>query len=203
MIEESRKHVQDKFGKNGYAKEKMYFEDLDYQNFLQEAAFLSENKGEFRKRFIEINKINELKFYFDEVRKDNPNMSLDEVLYKVYEKVKDKYNKPFDILRNIILDENGIDEIDQYTKNVSQDLKDYIKENPENMFYEDQTYKVFIQDMRDLLKRDDDFKNRYCEVNHILSRSTTIDNESGELSYIKVLTRKQKIKYWGKNGKRR
>ena len=44
--------------------------------------------------------------------------------------------------------------------------KKYDEENPENMFFEDETYKIFLQDMRALLKQEDEFKRRYCEVNH-------------------------------------
>ena len=284
----------------------------------------------------------DLKQIFTEIKTNNPNMSLDEVLYAVYDEVKDDYNKPFDVLRNMILEENDIDELEYYTKNVRQDLKDYItdhifpeyekndgghniahvlevirrsfalndtfklglddnmiyaiaschdwgkfenhsvhhliaarnfvndegmdkfftpfqkqtikeaiedhrsskedeprsvygklissadrntrieivfirsffvahermpetnieeylyytikrlskkydEENPENMFFEDETYKVFIQDMRDLLKKSDEFKNRYCEVNHISSRENRVKDEQGEVAYKKVL----------------
>ena len=55
------------------------------------------------------------------------------------------------------------------------------------MFYEDETYKVFIQDMRNLLKNVDEFKNRYCEVNHITSREHRVKDEQGDITYIKVL----------------
>ena len=343
IIEESRQHIINKFGKKGYATEKMYFEDLDYKNFLEDISVLAENKENFRKRFMEVNGLNnKLKLNFDEIKRHNQNMSLDEVLYAVYDKVKDEYNKPFDVLRNMILEANGIDELEYYTKNVRQDLKDYIaehifpeydkndgghniahilevirrsfalndtfklglddnmmyaiaschdwgkyedhethnliaarnfmndegmkqfftdderkiikeaiedhrsskedeprsvygklissadrntrieivfirsffvahermpetnieeyldytiqrlskkydEENPENMFFEDETYKVFIQDMRDLLKKEDEFKNRYCEVNHITSREHRVRDEQGEIAYIKVL----------------
>ena len=284
---------------------------------------------------------NKLKQTFDEIKRHNSNMSLDEVLYAVYDEVKDEYNKPFDVLRNIILEANGIDELEYYTKNVRKDLKEYIaenifpeydkndgghniahilevirrsfalndtfklglddnmmyaiaschdwgkyedhethnliaarnfmndegmkkffndeerkiikeaiedhrsskedeprsvygklissadrntrieivfirsffvahermpetnieeyldytiqrlskkydEENPENMFFEDETYKVFIQDMRALLKREEDFKNRYCEVNHIVSRANRVKEEQGEIAYIKT-----------------
>ena len=44
IIEESRQHIIDKFGKKGYATEKMYFEDLDYKKFLEEVASFAENK---------------------------------------------------------------------------------------------------------------------------------------------------------------
>lgn len=282
-----------------------------------------------------------LKVVYSEIKNNNPNMSLDEVLYAVYEKIKDEYNMPFDVLRNMILEANDIDELKYYTKNVNPDLKDYIsknifpeyakndgghnlahiyevirrsyalndtfklglndnmmyaiaschdwgkyedhethnliaarnfmndegikkfftdeerqtikeaiedhrsskedeprsvygklissadrntrieivfirsffvahermpeynieeyldytikrlskkydEENPENMFFEDKTYKVFIQDMRALLKKEDEFKKRYCEVNHITSRNHNVQDEPGEISYTKI-----------------
>ena len=279
---------------------------------------------------------------FEEVKRNNPNMSLDEILYKVYDLVKNEYNKPFDVLRNVILQENKIDELEYYTKNVNPKLKEYIKENifpeyskndgghniahilevirrsfalndtfklglndnmmyaiaschdwgkyedhathhliaarnfmndegmklfftdeerkiikeaiedhrsskedeprsvygklissadrntrieivfirsffvahermpeeniedyldytiqrlskkydeenPENMFFEDETYKVFIEDMRKLLKNEKEFKDRYCEVNHIASRDNKVCEEKGDTSYTKIL----------------
>ena len=57
IIEESRQHIIDKFGKKGYATEKMYFEDLDYKKFLDDISVLTENEEEFRRRFIEVNNI--------------------------------------------------------------------------------------------------------------------------------------------------
>lgn len=281
-----------------------------------------------------------LKCIFEKLK--NKNMSLDELLYAVYDEVKDEYNKPFDVLRNEILEANGIDELEYYTKNVRPDLKKYIidnifpeyskndgghniahilevirrsfalndtfklglddnmifaiaschdwgkyedhethhliaarnfindegmkqffnneqrqiikeaiedhrsskedeprsvygklissadrntrieivfirsffvgrermpetsiedyldytikrlskkydEENPENMFFEDQTYKVFIHDMRELLKNEDEFKRRYCEVNHITSREHKVIDEPGETGYTMVL----------------
>ena len=346
VIEESRQHVINKFGKKGYATEKMYFEDLDYKKFLQDISTLAENKDEFRRRYMEENGLNnKLKLTFGGGGRHNPNMSLDEVLYAVYNQVKDKYNKPFDVLRNMILEANDINELKYYTKNVRQDLKDYIaeyifpeydkndgghniahilevirrsfalndtfklglddnmmyaiaschdwgkyedhvthhliaarnfmndkgmkkffndeerqiikeaiedhrsskeneprsvygklissadrntrieivfirsffvahermpetnieeyldytiqrlskkydEENPENMFFEDETYKIFIQDMRALLKNKEEFKNRYCEVNHITSRVHRVQDEQGEIAYSKALKRK-------------
>ena len=281
----------------------------------------------------------ELKKIFEELKRDNPNMSLDELLYAVYNKVKDEYNKPFDVLRNTILEANNIDELTYYTKNVNEDLKAYISKNifpeyakndgghnlahilevirrsfalndtfklglddnmmyaiaachdwgkyedhethnliaakhfmadegmkqffndeqrqtikeaiedhrsskedeprstygklissadrntrieivfirsffvahermpetvieeyldytikrlskkydetnPENMFYEDETYKVFISDMRALLKKEAEFKDRYCEVNHITSRLHKVEEEPGNIEYL-------------------
>lgn len=57
IIEESRLHIIDKFGSKGYAKDKMYFEDEDYNNFLKEVETFAKDKELFRKRFIEINNI--------------------------------------------------------------------------------------------------------------------------------------------------
>lgn len=57
IIEESRQHIIDKFGSNGYAKDKIYFEDEDYNNFLKEVELFAEDKDLFRKRFIEVNNI--------------------------------------------------------------------------------------------------------------------------------------------------
>lgn len=84
--------------------------------------------------------------------------------------------------------ETNIEEYLDYT--IERLSKKYDEENPENMFFEDETYKVFIQDMRDLLKKEEKFKNRYCEVNHITSRNNRVCDEQGEISYTKVLRKK-------------
>lgn len=57
IIEESRQHIINKFGQNGYATEKMYFEDPDYEKFLKEISLLAENESEFKKRYCEVNNI--------------------------------------------------------------------------------------------------------------------------------------------------
>lgn len=281
---------------------------------------------------------NELKLIFEETKNNNPNMSLDEILYAVYNKIKKQYNKSFDVLRNMILEANNIDELEYYTKNVNPNLKEYIEKNifpeyekndgghniahilevirrifaindtfklglddnimyaiaschdwgkyenhethhliaarnfmndegmkkffndderqiikeaiedhrssredeprsiygklissadrntrieivfirsffvakermpeeniedyldftikrltkrydeknPENMFFEDETYKVFIHDIRELLKKEDEFKTRYCEVNNITSREHKVKDELGAIIY--------------------
>ena len=345
IIEESRQHILNKFGEKGYACEKMYFEDLDYKKFLEQITKLASNKSKFIKRYYKVNRLdNILKLTFDEVRRHNPEMSLDEVLYKVYNELKSYYNESFEVLRGMILDAAGIDELKYYTKNVDIELKNYIvknifpeyskndgghnlahiievirrsfalndtfklglddnmiftiaachdwgkyidhkthhliaannfysdlnfkkifseeerviikeaiedhrsskedeprttygklissadrntrieivfirsffvahertpeeniedyldytidrlskkydEENPENMFYEDMTYKVFIKEMRELLKRKDEFKKMYCEVNHITSRDNKVMDEEGDISYTKKLKR--------------
>lgn len=59
MIEESRIHVLKKFGDSGYATTKMYFEDEDYKKFLEEISILANDKEEFKKRFLEVNGLQE------------------------------------------------------------------------------------------------------------------------------------------------
>lgn len=58
IIEDSRQHILDKFGKKGYATQKMYFEDLDYKNFLEEVSHIAVNKKEFKKIYIKVNGLN-------------------------------------------------------------------------------------------------------------------------------------------------
>ena len=341
IIEESRQHIIDKFGNKGYATTKMYFEDLDYKKFLEDIPKLALDKDKFRKRYMEVNGLNnKMKLTFDEVRRHNRDLSLDQVLYKTYEELND--SRPFDVVRKEILLAAGIDELRYYTRMVDPRLKKYIRdnvfpdydkndgghnlyhilevirrsfalndtfklglnpnmiyaiaachdrgkyidherhhliaaeyfindpgfkelftdeerevikeaiedhrsskedeprsiygklissadrntsidivfirsffvakerqpetiiedyldytikrlrkkydeENPENMFFEDQTYQVFIRDMRDLLNREEDFKERYCAVNHITSRTSTVGQEKGETSFIRKL----------------
>ena len=57
IIESSRQHIINKFGKKGYATEKMYFEDLDYKKFLKDVSLLAKNKEEFKNRYCEVNHI--------------------------------------------------------------------------------------------------------------------------------------------------
>lgn len=57
MIEDTRLYIINKFGKRGYATEKIYFEDLDYKNFLEELSIITENKEKFRKIFMELNEL--------------------------------------------------------------------------------------------------------------------------------------------------
>lgn len=59
IIEESRLHLLDKYGKEGYATSKMYFEDEDYKKFLDDIALLVSDKEEFKRRFLEVNGLEE------------------------------------------------------------------------------------------------------------------------------------------------
>lgn len=67
--------------------------------------------------------------------------------------------------------------------------KRYGEENPENMFYEDEIYHEFLNDMRELLKDEIAFKDLYCKVNHLDDRSKTVDFYEGEVHYIKSYKR--------------
>lgn len=76
----------------------------------------------------------------------------------------------------------NIEEYLDYT--IKRLSKRYSIENPENMFYEDETYNTFLNDMRELLKDEEKFKNLYCEVNHIKSRDHNVCDEEGATEYI-------------------
>ncbi len=57
IIEESRQHLLNKFGRKGYAVDKIYFEDEDYKQFLKEIKELAENEEKFKERYIKVNHI--------------------------------------------------------------------------------------------------------------------------------------------------
>ena len=59
IINDSMKHIVDKFGNGGYATKKMYFEDPEYDKFLEDIQKLIANKELFRQRYIEVNNIDE------------------------------------------------------------------------------------------------------------------------------------------------
>lgn len=80
-------------------------------------------------------------------------------------------------------EENIEDYLDYTIKRLS---KRYSEENPENMFFEDETYKVFLEDMRALLKKEKEFKDRYCEVNNITSRTNKVKDDPGNVEYLRV-----------------
>lgn len=92
--------------------------------------------------------------------------------------------RSFFVAKERMPEENIEDYLDYTIKRLS---KKYSEENPENMFFEDEVYKIFLNDMRNLLKNEDEFKRRYCEVNHIKSRSNKVGDEQGEIAYTKSL----------------
>lgn len=59
IIEESRQHLIKKFGKKGYASEKMYFEDKEYKKFLEDIQTLVMNKEQFAIRYMEANDLDD------------------------------------------------------------------------------------------------------------------------------------------------
>ena len=57
--------------------------------------------------------------------------------------------------------------------------KRYSEDDPENMFYADDEYRNFLSEIRALLRGEEAFKNRYCEINQISSREHTLAEEPG------------------------
>lgn len=52
--------------------------------------------------------------------------------------------------------------------------KRYSEEDSENMFFEDEIYANFLRDMRNLLKDEKAFKDKYCQVNNVTDRTKKI-----------------------------
>lgn len=61
--------------------------------------------------------------------------------------------------------------------------KRYSLENPENMYYEDEIYQNFLKDMRELLTKDEEFKNIYCEINNITNRKVLVKDTPANTTY--------------------
>lgn len=57
IAEESRLHLIDKFGAKGYAKDKMYFPDPEYDKFLEELDSITQDKDRFYTAFCKANNI--------------------------------------------------------------------------------------------------------------------------------------------------
>lgn len=61
IINDSRLHLIDKYGNTGYAREKMFFDDPDYRNFLEQMSELLQDEQRFVKEFVRVNNLeNEL-----------------------------------------------------------------------------------------------------------------------------------------------
>ena len=56
IIEECRKFLLKKFGINGYARNKMYFEDKKYQEYLDDITDLASDRVKFVTEIIKVNK---------------------------------------------------------------------------------------------------------------------------------------------------
>ena len=57
MIEDSRRHLIDKFGEKGYANGKDYIDDQQYKNFLIQLRELTADKEKFRTTYLKANEI--------------------------------------------------------------------------------------------------------------------------------------------------
>ena len=57
--------------------------------------------------------------------------------------------------------------------------KRYGENDPENMFFADQEYRVFLVAMRQLLRDKTTFDDKYCEINQISSRDHLLSEEPG------------------------
>ena len=57
IIEESRKHLLGKFGPNGTAREKVFFDDPALEKFFTDITNYANNKEEFRQEFLRVNNI--------------------------------------------------------------------------------------------------------------------------------------------------
>ncbi len=88
-------------------------------------------------------------------------------------------------------------------KNPDQNMEEYLEftldrlrkrysiEDSENMFFADSDYEKFLEDMRELLKDGEKFKNLYCEINHVSSREHSLKEEPGETSYTNLFVSKR------------
>ena len=57
IIEDSWRHLVEKYGENGYAIPKMYFDDPEYEKFLKDLQELLYDKEKFRELYIKVNGI--------------------------------------------------------------------------------------------------------------------------------------------------
>ena len=61
--------------------------------------------------------------------------------------------------------------------------KRYSEEDSENMFFEDDIYAKFLEEMRALLQNEKQFKDRYCKVNNVTNRKLKITDFKGAENY--------------------
>lgn len=59
VFEQCRLFLNKKYGKNGYAVEKFYFEDKDYDKYLIDMDYITTHKEEFYKRIKKVNNLGE------------------------------------------------------------------------------------------------------------------------------------------------
>lgn len=57
MIEDSRQHLIEKYGAKGYACDKMFFPDPEFEKALRELQELTAEPARFRKRYLKVNRL--------------------------------------------------------------------------------------------------------------------------------------------------
>ncbi len=117
IIEESRLHVINKFGEDGYAREKMYFEDEEYKKFLKDISLLAKDKDKFTIEYFKVNKIVDYKILFNTVKNMYPTNTLDEIFNKIYDVVRTYVSLSFEEVRNQIIEVNDLNNFNLKLKN--------------------------------------------------------------------------------------
>ena len=108
IIEESRQHLIKKYGKNGYATTKMYFEDSEYKKFIKEIIKLTNNKNTFIKKYLEVNNIKDDIYItiFEKLCKQKPELSIEELLYETFLRTRVKNIEKFEKYKQKIITAN-------------------------------------------------------------------------------------------------
>ena len=57
MIDDARRELLERFSDNGYAREKMYFEDVQYDQFVRDITRLSFDREAFVQKYLEVNQL--------------------------------------------------------------------------------------------------------------------------------------------------
>lgn len=68
ILKESQQHLQKKFGQNGYAINKMYFNDIEYEQYLKDLNKIIYDDKLFKKKYLKVNKINEKEYELNRAR---------------------------------------------------------------------------------------------------------------------------------------
>ncbi len=130
IMDESKEHVRNKFGKEGYAAENMYFPDSEFEELAVVVESITADPTKFKNRYIEVNNIGDnedyIQYIFSEVKK-NPELSLDQKFFYTYNKLIT--NKTFEEVKDLIKTKNNINEMEYYLKDVDPKLIKYFEEN--------------------------------------------------------------------------
>ncbi len=142
-------------------------------------------KDENMKKFFTVEQRKTIKEAIEDHRsskEDNPRTKYGELISSADRntRIEIVFIRSFFVGQERTPDINVEDYLDYTYKRLS---KRYSVEEPENMFLEDDTYRQFLKDMRNLLKDEEKFKKLYCEINHIKSRTNKICDETGGINY--------------------